>query len=192
MNKFLGLVLALVVSAPALASSVDVDVSGAKCSVVQSDDGNGSVRTTQECATGAQLPTVKWNLGEYSLLADLSSKDIGAQYNVCPGLSLGLTGSASQSDASGDKKHDSKATVFAKMTTSLGDGQLVTKLSANRHQATDAMDSDGAALSAQYFFSAEGGISPFATVSYGYDQSTLDDSNKQTGSLSLGVRSRLR
>lgn len=190
MKSFLVALFALALSAPAMASSLDLDVTGAKCSVTQKGDGDDA-RTSSECATGAQLPAVRWNLDGYTLFADLGSKDIGGEYAVCPGFKLGLSGGASTATSGGDEKHDSHATAYAKTGFELGAGKVDLKASASRTQAAGTLQGDGAGLSAKYFFSRSS-ITPFAQADAGYKWQQSGNAQSISGSLSFGMRATLK
>ncbi len=194
MKKFLGIALALAVSAPAYAGQrAVVDVQGAKCSVVESDDGSDT-NTTHTCATGTQLPSIRYHLGDYSLLADLATTEVGAQYNVCEGLSLGLMGGYDYSDVTGEEKSNTNATLFALTTRTFSSGDAVElRLSGTRHQADATMDKSGVGLSAAYFFPAPltNSVAPYAALELRQDQSTLSEDSARTASLALGIRGKL-
>lgn len=179
-------ILFAVFAASAFAGTINIDTQAAKCATVQTT-ANGSNETSSTCATGAELTALKFNFEKLSILADLSSKDVGFETALDETFKVGLAGGAStESDAGASEKHDSHATVFGKATSS--DAEV--KLSLTRHQAAGSMDSNGAGISARWYM-LPGNVRPFWNVGLDYSQSTVDDSSKLTGSLSFGLRTTL-
>jgi len=187
MNKFLLFVL---FSTSAFGSTVDIDTTIAKCTVVDKGAGEDS-HTTNACATGAQLPQVRWNFDKYTLFGDLGTKDIGAEAPVYAGYKLGLSGAASTEKDGGKEKHDSNATIFAKKAFPLLDGKLDVKLSASRSKATGSLRDDGAGLQLKYLFNTSN-VTPFAVADTNYKYTVAGSKSSLTSSFSLGVRATIK
>lgn len=172
----------------AMAASVDVDAQLAKATYSQPKDENAATTA----ATGAQLTSVRWNFDGYTLLADLSSKDVGAEWTECPGFKLGMTGGASTEKKDGKEKHDSKVTVYAKTAMEFGAGKIDNTLRLTRHQAVGSMDSESATYALKYFFSRGQIATPYAGADVTYTASVPGDDSKWSGSLSFGVRASIK
>lgn len=182
--KFKYLFAMLLLSTSAMGST-DVDTTVAKCSIVDKGAGSDS-RTSNVCATGAQLPLVRWNFDGYTLFGDMNSQDIGAEVPVSS-FKLGLSGAASSKKNDGKEMHDSKASVFAKKLFKFNDSKLDVKVTASRSKVFGALRDSGAQLQLKYFFN-NSELTPFAQADSTYKYTVVSKKNSLTSSFSFGVR----
>jgi len=177
--------LLLLVGTSAFGQSVDVDTTLAKCSSTNKPAAVDN-KTADACATGAQLPLLRFNFDGYTITGDLSSKDIGLEVPV-GAFKLGISGAAS-SEKEGDKeKHDSKGSVFVKKLVKFDDSKLDLKLSASRSKVFGGLRDSGAGLQAKYFFNNTN-LTPFAVLDTNYKYVTATEKSSLTSSFSLGIR----
>jgi hypothetical protein len=184
MKKFILALFVAVSAAPAF-SSTDIDTTIAKCSVLDKGAGEDK-RTSNTCATGAQLPLVRWNMPGYTLFGDLTTKDIGIEAPV-GAFKLGVSGAVS-SEKEGDKeKHDSKGTIFAKKLFKFTDSKLDVRVSASRSKVFGGLRDDGAGVQLKYFFNMSE-LTPFAVADSNYKYTVAGGKSTLTSSFSLGMR----
>lgn len=192
-NVFGAVLVALSFASVAKAGEVNVDLAAQNCSVARTSV-SGNQSTASACATANTLPSVRFDSKEFSLFVDTATAGgtVGASYNVCPGLSLGLKGNSTSAKTAGAETHSSTAGAFVLVKSSVVGGALESTLGGSVAEASAAdHDTNSGSLDVKYLLNVGAkNWAPFVGVGANYSDFG-NSTNVLTGTGALGVRAKL-